>query len=205
MTTERHQIEKNIAKLWNHKLMKNMLLKLLAVVLTKVKLKNAISQGWKNRKFTEVIVKPKKKKKKKDALLQDSNYNLYLNLLQGWTNTTDLNAKRLKIAEKYWETLLQFKIEKAERNRLHEKEMAAMHFQFMTQRTFARNTPAVLGSFLSTKMHYGSYILAASMPLRTQHLKWLPHFQAVRLRHMKLLMGLITFQEFHNKLERRYL
>ena len=84
---------------------------------------------------------------------------------------TNVNAKRFKIAEKHWETLLQFKIEKAERNRVHEKEMAAMHFQFITQRTFARNTPVVLGSFPSTKMHYGSYILAASMPLRTPHLK----------------------------------
>ena len=84
---------------------------------------------------------------------------------------TDVNAKRLKIAEKYWEALLQFKIEKAERNRVHEKQMAAMHFQFITQWTLARNTPVVLGSFPSTKMHSGSDILAASMPLRTPHLK----------------------------------
>ena len=112
--------------------------------------------------------------------------------------------------EKDRKALLQFKKEKSEKNCVHEKEMAAMYFQFMTQWAFERNMLAVPLFLVSPTMHYVNrnsgfhYILAANMQLHTAHLKLLAHFQVVQLRHRKLLMSIITFREFHNKVERTY-
>ena len=89
----------------------------------------------------------------------------------------NVNAKRLKIKEKDREALPHFQKEEAETNCVHQKEMAAMYFQFITQSAFAKNMPAVPSSFPSPTMHYADrnsgfyYMLPASTALRTPHLE----------------------------------
>ena len=79
--------------------------------------------------------------------------------------------------EKDRKALFQFKKEEAKHNRVHEKEMTAMYFQFMTQSALARNMPAVPLSFPVPKMHYANknfgfhYMSPASTPLRIPHLE----------------------------------
>ena len=94
------------------------------------------SEKFSQKNYSSIVSKPHEKRSVARSQLQ-----VISQLTAGVNILADINAKRLKMEEKDLEPVLQFRKEEVEKVRKHEKKMAVIYFQFMSQSNHTRNIP----------------------------------------------------------------